>query len=122
GSSTSDLTVSGTTVSQVLLPVSGASISLRNVNIAGTRTLQMNGTANINLNGAFTIASGTTYDNGGESQIVNGTGGSINISGKFINRDKDNFTGSNGAIPGITPTINAGSTIEFGLSGNQVVT
>jgi hypothetical protein len=81
----------------------------------------MDGLNNISLNGLLNIGSTATYDNGGESQIIN-SGGSVNISGKFINRDKDNFTGTNGAIPGIVPTLNAGCTVEYGLSGNQVIT
>ena len=82
----------------------------------------MNGLNNISLNGVFNIGSTATYDNGGESQITQGGGGSIVINGKFINRDKDNFYGTNGAIPGIIPALNIGCTIEYGLAGNQVVT
>ena len=121
GTNTSDLTVTGTTGSTVLLPLSG-NISLRNVTISGNRTLQMNGTSNISLNKTFTIASGATYDNGGESQITGGT--SISISGKFINRDKDNFTGTNGAITSddISIALNPGCTIEYARTDNQNVT
>ena len=121
GTNTSDLNITGTTGGTVLLPLSG-NISLRNLTVAGTRTLLMNGLYNISLNGLFNIGPTAAYDNGGESQIING-GGSIVIDGKFINRDKDNFTGINGAISaGVITTLNTGSTIEYGLSGNQLVT
>ena len=123
GTSTSDFSVIGTTGGTVLLPLAG-NISLRNITVGDTRTLQIDGTNHINLSGLLSITSGATYDNGGESQITNG-GGSVTISGKFLNRDIDNFTGSNGAIPGIVPTLIAGCTIEYGLAtgtGNQAVT
>ena len=121
GTSTSDLTITGTTGGPVLLPLSG-NISLRNVTSAGTRTLSMNGVNNISLYGVLDIGSTAAYDNGGESQVIQGGGGSIVINGKFITRDKDNFTGTNGAIPGILPSLNVGCTIEYGLAGDQVVT
>lgn len=121
GTNTSNLNITGTTGSTVLLPLSG-NISLRNLTVSGTRTLLMNGLYNISLNGLFNIGPTAAYDNGGESQIING-GGSIIINGKFINRDKDNFTGINGAISaGVITTLNNGSTIEYGLAGNQLVT
>ena len=123
GTNSSDLSVIGTTGGTVLLPLSG-NISLRNITVDGNRILQMNGVNHINLSGVFNINSGATYDNGGESQIINGATGSINIIGKFINRDKENFTGTNGAIPGIIPTLNSGCTIEYGLAtgGPQTIT
>ena len=119
GTNMSDLTVQGTTGGTILLPLS-ANISLRNITVSGTRTLAMDGTHNISLNGAFTIGANATYDNGGESQIVNGGGSpSISITGKFITRDIQGFVGTNTAIPAITPGLNAGSTVEYGLSGDQ---
>ena len=122
GTSTSDFTVTGTTGGAVLLPLPAATnISLRNITIAGTRTLAMDGLNNINLYGTFTVAGGATYDNGGESQIINGGGGSISITGKFITRDIQGFYGSNTAIPGILPALNSGSTVEYGLLGDQTV-
>ena len=120
GTSSSDFIVTGSAGGVVTLPLS-SNISLHNITVSGTRTLAMDGSHNISLNGLFTIGSGACYDNGGESQITN-SGGSIVINGRFINRDKDNFTGSNGAIPGIASTLNAGSTVEYALTGNQVVT
>ncbi len=121
GTNTSELNITGTSGGTALLPVS-ANISFKNITIGGNRTLQMNGAANIDLNGSFTIESGATFDNGGESQITGS--GSISISGKFITRDVNGFTGGGSAIPGINPILNAGCTIEYGLAtGNpQVVT
>jgi hypothetical protein len=121
GTSTSDLTISGNTGGSVILPLSG-NISLRNITVSDTRNMVMDGLNNISLNGLFNIDANASYDNGGESQITNGGGASIIISGTFINRDKDNFTGSKGAIPGISPILNPGCTIEYGRSGDQVIT
>ncbi len=121
GVSTSDLTITGTTGGNVTLPFS-SDISLHNLTVTGTRKLILNGINNISLYGLFTIGSTATFDNGGESQIIDGGSGVITISGKFINRDKDNFTGTKGAIPGISPTLNAGCTIEYGLGGDQNIT
>ena len=79
------------------------------------------GTNNLHLtNSVLNIAAGATFDNGGENQIING-GGSINIDGTFITRDAQGFVGTNSAIPTITPTLNSGSTIEYGLNGDQIV-
>lgn len=79
-------------------------------------------TYNLHLNnGSLKIASGAVFDNGGENQLINESNGSINISGTFITRDADGFVGTNTAIPSITPTLNIGSTVEYGLSGNQAV-
>ena len=115
---TSDLTVTGITGGTVTIPHSG-NISLRNVTISGTRTVVMNGINDLNLSGVFTIGPTATFDNGGESQILQNTGGSVVIDGKFITRDVEGFTGTGAAIPGITPVLNTGCTIEFGLTGNQ---
>ena len=121
GTGTSDLTITGTTGGTALLLLSG-NISLRNVTIAGTRTLSMNGLNNISLYGVLDIGSTAAYDNGGESQVIQGGGGSIVINGKFITRDKDNFTEQMEPYPGITPVLNSGCTIEYGSAGDQVVT
>jgi len=122
GTPTSDFTVTGAMGGIALLPLPvAANISLKNITIAGTRTLAMDGLNNINLYGSFTLAGGATYDNGGESQIINGGGGSISITGKFITRDMQGFYGSNTAIPGILPALNSGSTVEYGLLGDQTV-
>ena len=94
-----------------------------NVNNGGTFTL--NPTTNsltLNNNAALTINTGGTFDNGGENQIFNGGGSpTINISGTFITKDVQGFVGDNTAIPGITPTLNTSSTVEYGFAGNQAV-
>jgi len=122
---TSDLTVRGNAGGTVIIPTNNINIGLRNVTVAGNRTVGLNGIDNLHLSGAFTIAGTSSFDNGGESQIVSGGGTpSITITGKFINRDQQGFTSTNGAIPGINPTLAAGCTIEYGLAtgGPQVVT
>ena len=78
---------------------------------------------NLRLNNAImNIANGATFDNGGENQI-NQQGGTsiISISGTFITRAIKGFVGTGSAIPSITPTLNSGCTIEYGLNGNQTV-
>ncbi|MFY7964160.1 MAG: beta strand repeat-containing protein, partial [Chitinophagaceae bacterium] len=93
-----------------------------NIN-SGTFTL--NGTNHLLLNNAvpFTVATGATFNNGGESQIqINSGTPTITINGTFITQDAEGFAGSNTSIPGITPTLNAGSTVEYGLAGTQVIT
>src|SRR5665213_1152200 len=120
GTSTSDLVITGSSGAAVLLPLS-SNISLRNLTVSGNRKLVMNGVNSITLSGLFTIGPSATYDNGGESQITGSAGASVAISGRFINRDKDNFTGANGAIPGIVPVLSPGSVIEYALAGNQTV-
>ncbi len=117
GNATADFTVRGTTGSTVTIP---ANISLHNVTVGDTRTLALNGTNNLNLSGNLSVASNAVFDNGGESQVLD-NGGSITVSGTFINRDKDNFTGANGAIPGLTTTLMPGSTVEYALAGNQLI-
>lgn len=117
GTNTSDLTVTGTTGGIVNLPQNG-NISLRNVTVSGTRTMVMDGINHLNLSGALIIASTATFDNGGESQIRN-SGGSISIDGKFMTRDAEGFAGTSAAIPGITPVLNTGCTVEYGRLGNQ---
>ena len=73
-------------------------------------------------NATLNIAAGGTFDNGGENQIISDAGAPlINISGTFITRDKDGFVGDNTVIPSITRTLNSGSTVEYGLAGNQEV-
>ena len=120
GTSTSDLVITGTSGGTIAMPLS-ANMIFRNLTVSGTRKLVMDGTNNIYINGTFNIDANATFDNGGESQVRDGGTGSLIISGKFINRDKDNFTGSGGAIPSILPTLNPGCTVEYGLPGNQVV-
>jgi hypothetical protein len=96
----------------------GSVNTLTSLGVASLATVLLN--TDIKLGGSLTIDAGGTFDNGGENQIING-GGSINISGTFITRDADGFVGTNTAIPSIVPTLNVGSTVEYGLSGNQAV-
>jgi hypothetical protein len=96
----------------------GTSNTLTSLEIASLATVILN--TDIKLGGSLSVDAGGTFDNGGENQIING-GGSITISGTFITRDADGFVGANTAIPSIIPTLNTGSTVEYGLSGNQVV-
>jgi len=89
-------------------------------------TFKLNTTNNNNLylnnNAALTINAGGTFDNGGENQITNSVGTpTITITGTFITRDVQGFVGSTTSIPSITPTLNPGCTVEYGLSGDQAV-
>ncbi|MDN3655891.1 autotransporter-associated beta strand repeat-containing protein [Ferruginibacter paludis] len=118
GNASADFTVRGVTGGTVVLP---SNISLKNVTVGGTRTLALNGTSNLTLSGSLLVDAGAVFDNGGESQVIY-NGGFVTVSGTFINRDKDNFTGTNGAIPGVTTTLMPGSTVEYALAGNQVIT
>ena len=121
--SNSNLTVKGSTGGLVTIPTNNLNIGLKNILVGGSRTLSMNGINNLVLSGNLLIEKDAAFDNGGESQITSATGlSAITIDGKFINRDKDNFTGIGGAIPGIIPLLNAGCTIDYALSnGNQQV-
>lgn len=106
---------SGTVTLNSILNVTGA-IAVS----AGTLAL---GGGDLHLNNApLSIATGATFDNVGENQIINEGGTpTIIITGTFITRDKDGFVGTNSAIPNIVPTLNSGSTIEYGLNGDQAV-
>lgn len=95
-------------------------LHITNSIIVSAGTLLLGG-YDLRLNNAtLNINAGAIFDNGGENQIING-GGTINITGIFITRDAQGFVGDNTAIPTITPTLNNGSTVEYGLSGNQAV-
>ena len=121
GNAAADLTVRGTTGGTVIIP---SVITFQNVTVGNTRTLALNGTNDLNLYGTLSIAAAAVFDNGGESQVLKGSGSSaaINIYGKFINKDQHNFTGTNGAIPGaVTTTLNAGCIIEYAFAGNQLI-
>jgi hypothetical protein len=96
----------------------GTSNTLTSLEVASLATVILN--TDIKIVGSLSVDAGGKFDNGGENQIING-GGAINISGTFITRDADGFVGTNTAIPSITPTLNIGSTVEYGLSGNQAV-
>lgn len=118
----SNLTISGigtkTAAAGADIYVSGT------LNIAAGNTFTLNGTNDLKLNGGGTVNINTDaiFDNGGESQISGGGSPTINIYGTFITRDKDGFIGLNTSIPGITPKIFSGSTIEYGRVGDQAVT
>ena len=120
GTNSSDLTVTGSTGGMITIPHAG-NLSLRNVLISGNRTLRLNGINHLNLSGLLEVGSTAVFDNGGESQVLQNTGGNIIINGKFITRDAEGFTGTNAAIPGIIPVLNAGCTIEYGAIGNQIL-
>lgn len=122
GNAAAGLTVRGTTGGTVTIP---SAITFQNVTVGNTRTLALNGTSDLYLYGTLSIAAAAVFDNGGESQILKGSGSSaaINIYGKFINRDQDNFTGTNGAIPGaVTTTLSVGCIVEYAFIGNQQIT
>lgn len=97
----------------------GSANTLTNIEVASLATLILN--KSIKIAGILGINSGGTFDNGGENQILNGSNGSIKISGTFITRDIHGFVGANTAIPSIIPSLEIGSTVEYGLNGNQNV-
>jgi hypothetical protein len=105
---------SGTVTVNSLLRVTNSITVSSGTLLLGINDLRLN-------NASLNIAIGATFDNGGENQIINETAGVITISGTFITRDTQGFIGTNTAIPSITPTLNPGSTIEYGLNGNQAV-
>lgn len=97
----------------------GSANTLTNIEVASLATLILN--VSIKIAGILSIDSGAIFDNGGENQILNGSNGSIKISGTFITRDIHGFVGTNTAIPSIIPSLEIGSTVEYGLNGNQNV-
>jgi len=124
GSSTADLTVTGNTGGKVTIPLPDfTDISLRTVTVSGGRTLAMASTPlnNINLFGTMSIETQGTYDNGGESQLINAGAAAIYIDGTFITKDVQGFTGTNAAIPAINPVLNPDCTIEYGYTGDQAI-
>ena len=93
------------------------------VNNGGKFKLNTTNNNSLNLNAAaLTVASGGTFDNGGENQVVS-VGGTptISITGTFITRDAQGFNGTTTSIPGIVPTLNTGSTVEY-AGDNQYLT
>ncbi|RRQ45030.1 T9SS type A sorting domain-containing protein [Chryseobacterium sp. SC28] len=87
---------------------------------AGTLALKASAGNNLNIGGVMTIASGATFDNNGENQVVGA--GSIVNNGTFITRDAQGFSGTDAAIPAITNiTLGDGSTVHYALAGNQAV-
>ncbi len=106
---------SGIVTLNSILNVTGAIAVSAGKLLLGGNDLRLN-------NATLSVAAGGIFDNGAENQIINGGGTSIiNITGTFITRDKDGFVGTNTTIPSIIPTLNPGSTVEYGLNGNQAV-
>lgn len=93
-----------------------------NVNINGTSKFLLNssGTNHLTLGGIMTIDSSATFDSNGENQIQGSTG-SIIVNGTFITKDKDGFIGTATTVPSLSVTLNTGSTVEYGLLGDQIV-
>lgn len=111
---------------------SGDILASGTVNIVAGNTFALNGTNDLKLNGGGTlnINANSSFDTNGESQITGTSYPTINISGTFITRDMDGFTGTNTSIPGATTgpsspiivNIYSGSTVEYGRAGDQQVT
>lgn len=115
-------TMSGFEVASTGIVTLNSLVRITNNIIVSTGTLLLAGYDLLLNNATLNINAGATFDNGGENQIINeGSGANITISGTFITRDKDGFVGTNTSIPSITPTLNAGNTIEYGLNGDQAV-
>lgn len=117
-----NLTISGTGVKTA---DGTLSLSASTLLVTNTATLRLSGASfqplNLNSGSVLQIDASAGFDNGGESQLT-GTGSpAITISGQFITRDEQGFTGTNTAIPGIVPTLNPGCTIEYGRLGDQAV-
>ncbi len=93
------------------------------VNNGGTFKLNSAAGNHLSLNSTnLVVNSGGIFDNNGTNQVQSGGGTpAIQISGTFITRDPDGFVGTGTAIPSITPVLNSGSTVEYGLTGNQAV-
>jgi hypothetical protein len=79
---------------------------------------------NISLNGGnMTIAANATFNTGGESQIVNGSGTPVvTINGTFITQDVEGFYGTNASFPGIVPVLGNNSVVRYDRGGDQNVT
>jgi hypothetical protein len=94
-----------------------------NVNNGGTFILNVaNSNLLLNNDSVLNIASGGTFDIRDGNQVIFASGTpSINITGRFITRDAQGFLGVGASIPTITPVLNPGSTVEYGLNGNQAV-
>ncbi|TRX29108.1 T9SS sorting signal type C domain-containing protein [Flavobacterium franklandianum] len=105
------------------ITISGA-VTADQITVESGGTLVLNG-ADLTLNNGtgtdLTIASGGTFDNGGENLITRTGIPSISIGGTFITRDAQGFVGFNTAIPDISTTLNAGSIVVYGLNGDQDV-
>lgn len=115
-----DLVISG---SGVKTPSAALSVNDKlNIN-AGTLALNSAAGSDLNLGGIMTIASGATFDNNGENQILNSNNASIINNGTFITRDAQGFSGTNAAIPAITNiTMGNGSTVHYALGSQDVST
>lgn len=105
----------GTVTLNALLNITNTITVSSGILLLGGNDLRLN-------NAVLYIAGGATFDNGGENQIINGGGSStITISGIFITRDGQGFVGTGSAIPSVIPILNSGSTVEYGLNGEQAV-
>jgi hypothetical protein len=114
GSINSSLTLNSTPGIILNLPA----ISLKDLTIEAGNTIVLNG--DLNLNGLLDLKG--TFDAGVSDNVVrNGGNGAVSISGRFITRDAEGFTGVNASIPGINTILNAGSVVEYARAGNQVV-
>jgi hypothetical protein len=101
------------------------SLSASTLLVSSVATLRLTGASfqhlNLNSGSQLQIDAGATFDNGGESQVTGTASPIIIVSGRFITRDQQGFTGTNTAIPGIIPTLAPGCTIEYGRVGDQTV-
>ncbi len=119
--STSDFTVRGTTGGTVTIPQNG-NIGIRTLTVGGTRYVSMNGTNNINLSNTLTVASGATFDTGGDASQVTSSGSpTVVVDGRFITRHPGGFNGGGTAITSAAITLNTGSIVEYGRLGDQSV-
>lgn len=92
--------------------------------VAAGATMALSGAAADNLylnnSAALLVQGGGIFDNGGESAItfLGGTP-TVTVSGTFITRDQQGFTGPGTSLPSIVPVLNAGCTVEYGRLGDQ---
>jgi hypothetical protein len=114
------ITGSGIKTADGALSMSGSTLFVSSV-----ATLRLTGASfqplNLNSGSQLQIDAGAAFDNGGESQVTGTASPIIIVSGRFITRDQQGFTGTNTAIPGIIPTLAPGCTIEYGRVGDQTV-
>lgn len=118
-----NLTISGNGLK--ILGAGGNFTIQQNLNILNGATLRLSGveSESLRLSGTMTIASDGTFDSNGEGQIISAGGSpSIVVNGTFITKDAQGFTGANTTVPGITVSLNAGSTVVYDREGAQTVT
>jgi len=90
------------------------------MNVTGSYTMATN-VAIPYTTGTVTIPTGGILDNGGEFQITGSSSATVVVTGRFITRDAQGFNGTNAAIPGLTITLNSGSTVEY-AGASQTIT